>query len=144
MEMLSLTSRSFASGPAPLILPGYAGTQVCSHLRIRQGQPRASPGKARRQRGWDPTPVFDIHTPALEEKKNGNVTSVPESLRVFTSSWSAAGCGDSAAPVWSPGARQQRCLQPLHHPPRSPCVSLLPGAPRGLRTALQVQPMHFN
>lgn len=69
MEMLSLTSRSFASGPARLILPCYTGTRVCSEVWIRQAQHPASPWKARRHRGGHLTPALDIRTPALEKKK---------------------------------------------------------------------------
>lgn len=102
MEMLSLTSRSFASGPARLILPRYTGTRVCSEVWIRQGQHRASPWKARRHRGGHLTPALHIRTPALE-KKIGNSASVLESLYFFTSSGrSTAGHGDPATLVWSP------------------------------------------
>lgn len=122
MEILSLTSRSFASGPAPLILPRCTGTRVCSDVRIPQGRHCAAPRKARRHRGWDLTPALDMHPPALE-KKNGNSTSVPESLHAFTSSRSTAGRGDSVTPVRSPQARQRCCLPPLHHVPQSPCAT---------------------
>lgn len=45
MEMLSLTSRSFSSSPAPLILPSCTGTQVCSDVWIQSGQPCSSLGR---------------------------------------------------------------------------------------------------
>lgn len=67
--MLSLTSRSFASGPEPVLLPHYTGAWFYSAARIRQGQHCASPQKAHGHQSWDPTPALDMHTPALEKKK---------------------------------------------------------------------------